>query len=317
MAQVLAIHNLVKQFSTGPWWHPHKNTFTAVNGISFTLEEGEILGFLGANGSGKTTTIQMLLGTMTPTAGSITYFGKDFTRDRAESLQRVTFASAYAKLLGRLTILENLIFFGRLYGLSDAEIHQRSQELLTFFSMWDIRHQAAAGLSAGQTTRVMLVKAFLPRPRIILLDEPTASLDPDIALDVRKFILRQQREEGISVLFTSHNMEEVTEICDRILVLRSGEIIANDTPENLARSISTSRVTLMADALQPIALYAQEHGLPATIQGHMIEVRVEEHQIATFLQELAQASIRYTNISIDKPHLEDYFLHITRSQRSK
>jgi ABC-2 type transport system ATP-binding protein len=315
MNNVLEVRDLTKQFATGPWYYPYKHNVTAVNGISFSVGKGEILGFLGANGSGKTTTIQMLLGTMIPTSGSISYFGKDFVQHRSASLQRVTFASAYAKLLGRLTILENLTFFGRLYGLTDLEIAERSEELLKYFAMWEIRHQKAGGLSAGQTTRVMLVKAFLPRPAIVLLDEPTASLDPDIALEVRKFILQQQRDAGISVLFTSHNMEEVAEICDRILVLRSGEIIANDTPENLARSIAMARVTLIADDLQAIEQAAQQQGLVATIQGHLIHVQVDEQQIALFLQRLAAASVTYTNISIDKPSLEDYFLHITRSQR--
>lgn len=313
--QVLHVDHLVKKFATGPWWNRSKTEFTAVDAISFSLEQGEVLGFLGANGSGKTTTIQMLLGTLLPTAGSISYFGKDFAQHRSASLQQVTFASAYAKLLGRLTILENLTFFGGLYGISSSEIQQRSETLLKYFSMWDIRHQVAGGLSAGQTTRVMLAKAFLPRPRIILLDEPTASLDPDIALEVRKFIVQQQREEGVSVLFTSHNMEEVAAICSRILVLQHGKIIANDTAENLARSIATARVSLIADQLPALEAYAQKHNLAYTMHPHKIDISVDEHKIAELLYELAHASITYTHISIDKPRLEDYFLHIARAQR--
>jgi ABC-2 type transport system ATP-binding protein len=319
MKPVLIVDRLVKKFSVGSFWRRSRSEITAVNAISFELKQGEVLGFLGANGSGKTTTIQMLLGTMTPTSGSITYFGRNFAEHRSESLQHVTYASAYAKLLGRLSILDNLSFFGALYGLSPSEIQDRSKDLLKYFSMWDRRNQAANELSAGQTTRVMLAKAFLPRPKIVLLDEPTASLDPDIALEVRKFILHQQREEGISVLFTSHNMEEVAEICDRILVLTSGTIIANDTPENLARSIATTRVSLMAETpenLQQMAEYATQRGLKAVIRGHIIDIEIDEAKVATLLYGLARASLKFTSISITSPRLEDYFLHIARLQRS-
>ena len=167
-------------------------------------------------------------------------------------------------------------------------------------------------LSAGQMTRVMLAKAFISSPRIILLDEPTASLDPDIAHEVRAFILEQQKEEGVSLLVTSHNMDEVTQICNRVLVLKNGEIIANDTPQNLALSVSRARITLNTDTVEEIISFAQKHSLAFTTEGKSISLAVEEHEIAQFLIQLAQAGIGYQQISIDKPSLEDYFLSIAR-----
>ena len=167
-------------------------------------------------------------------------------------------------------------------------------------------------LSAGQMTRVMLAKALISSPRIILLDEPTASLDPDIAHEVRAFILEQQKEEGVSLLVTSHNMDEVSQICNRVLVLKNGEIIANDTPQNLALSVSHAHITLTTDTLDSLISFAQKHSLAFTTERNSISLAVEEHEIAQLLIQLAQAGIRYQQISIDKPSLEDYFLSIAR-----
>ena len=141
--------------------------FTAVNEISFSLKEGETLGILGPNGAGKTTTTQMLLSTLTPTSGSIYYFGKNFFKHRLEILHHVSFASAYVKLPGRLTIKENLEIFGRFYGLSSSDCAVQIKKFLNFFSMWDLKNRETASLSAGQMTRLMLAKAFLTRPRVL------------------------------------------------------------------------------------------------------------------------------------------------------
>lgn len=310
---VLIVDSLIKVFSQKPWFGPRKE-FTAVNGISFSLQEGEILGFLGPNGAGKTTTIQILLSLMSPTSGTITYFGKNFFRYRSEVLQHIAFASAYTKLPGRLTIFENLDIYGRLYGLSSSTRKAKIKEFLSFFGMWGLRDKPSGLLSAGQTTRVMLAKAFLADPKIVLLDEPTASLDPDVAYDVRKFVMQQQRDRKISVLFTSHNMAEVEEICDRVLILKNGSIIANNTPEEIASSISKTRVSIMMnkESIVKAEQYAREHNLHYQITEHFIEIHIDEHAIAALLSSLAQQSVIYSQISIEKPTLEDYFLHIAK-----
>ena len=311
---VLVVENLLKIFRSRPlFFRKRAQEFTAVDHISFTLNKGEILGLLGPNGAGKTTIIQMLLGTLTPTAGNISYFGKDFSLHRSDIMKHIAFASAYTRLPGKLTINENLDIYGRLYSLSHAERIKRIKELLTFFGIWDIRNQQARTLSAGQTTRMMLAKAFLTNPNIILLDEPTASLDPDIARDVRQFIVQQQREQHISILFTSHNMDEVAEICDRILVLKQGKIIAHDTPKNLAASIGTARVEfVISEGLEQAITYVLQQKLLYTLEKHAMIIEIDEHAIAQLLTEFARLGILYSQISIEKPTLKDYFLHIAK-----
>lgn len=308
----LQVQNLIKVFPVKKVHAQGHSTFTALKGISFSLKQGEILGILGPNGAGKTTTIQILLSVLKPTSGSIAYFGKDFYTHRSEVLEDVSFASSYVKLPSQLTVLENLSIYAQLYGLSRKESNARIEKYLKLFGMWNIAHKETGVLSAGQMTRVMLAKAFISDPKIILLDEPTASLDPDIAHDVRNFILTQQREQGLSILVTSHNMDEVTQICDRVLVLKQGEIIADDTPENLALSVSRTRVHFVTQMPDALAALAKSHGIIHTQEAHRVSLEVDEQDVAALLIKLAQAGIEYSQISIDKPTLEDYFLSIAR-----
>jgi ABC-2 type transport system ATP-binding protein len=291
---------------------PEKKTddpFTAVDGISFSLHEGEILGLLGPNGAGKSTTISMLLGVLSPTSGSIMYGDKNFFTHRSEILQSVTFASTYVEMPWRLTVIENLTVYGLLYGLTRTEFMHRAKKFLDFFGVWNQRNKNMKQLSAGQVTRVMLAKAFIPYPKIVLLDEPTASLDPDAAHEVRQFVLEQQKEYGTSILYTSHNMDEVAEVCERVVFLRHGKIVATDSPANLAASVSVAHMRLQVkDGLKRTERFAQEKGLKTTIDSREIEIALDEHKIADFLQQLASEGIEYTQITIDKPTLEDYFL---------
>lgn len=318
MNTVLSVRNLTKIFYKKRFFRTTA-VFHAVQDISFDLHKGEILGFLGPNGAGKTTTIQMLLGLMTPTKGSITYFGQDFFSHRSELLQRVSFASAYTKFPAQLTVYENLQVYGRLYGLSAADRAQRIEKYLKFFGMWHRRHAMMGPLSAGQITRVMLAKAFLADPDIILLDEPTASLDPDVVEDVHAFILEQQRERNISILFTSHNMTEIERVCDRVLILKDGLIIANNTPEQIAGSISKTKLQLMVGEEQRSRLsqHLQQQGWQYQLTDPFVEIGLDEHDIAKLLAQLAHAGIEYSQISIAKPTLQDYFLYIARDKKGK
>lgn len=306
MGDAIRVHQLEKIYQ------PEKkggDPFVAVDRISFNLKEGEILGLLGPNGAGKSTTISMLLGVLSPTGGTIEYGKKDFAHHRSEILQSVTFASTYIKMPWRLTVMENLKVYGMLYGLSRSEFTVRVEKFLKFFNVWEQRGKTMNQLSAGQVTRVMLAKAFIPHPKIVLLDEPTASLDPDGAHEVRQFVLEQQKQFGTSILYTSHNMDEVAEVCDRVVFLQHGKIIATDTPANLAASVSIARMRLLIkDGLKRTERFAKEKGLLAKIDGREIEIAIEEHGIATFLQQLALENIEYAQITIAKPTLEDYFL---------
>jgi ABC-2 type transport system ATP-binding protein len=306
MSSILSVKKLTKKF-------PGKPPMTAVDEISFDLKKGEILGLLGPNGAGKTTTIHMLLGTLTYTSGNIVYFGKDFSKNRSEILQNVVFASTYVNLPWKLTVEQNLEVFGRIYGLSGPEIKKRRLPLLERFGIADKLKSTVTQLSAGQLTRLILVKAFLVRPLIALLDEPTASLDPDMAKEVCSFLLEQREKEGTSMLFTSHKMDEVAELCDRILFLQAGKIIADDVPENLVKTISHSRLELVIlEGMEKAIAIAQEKKISFKSDHRLIELEMEDALIAPFLIELAKANIHYTTIRINQPTLEDYFLKMVK-----
>lgn len=316
---VLQVDGLTKVFpeKRNIWGAVTRQGCTAVSDVSFSIHEGEILGLLGPNGSGKTTIIHMLLSTLTPTSGSISYFGKNLLTDRSAILQHVGFASTYVKLPPRLTIIDNLDVYGRLYGLSHARRIEKIEHYLRFFGMWHLRTKEVGVLSAGEATRVMLAKAFLADPKIVLLDEPTASLDPDVAYDIRRFVLQQQKEYGVSFLITSHNMHEVSQVCERVMFLKKGTIIAHNTPEFLARSIARARIQLqLGDDRERVIAYARELELAYTVHEHTITIELEEHAIAEFLTVLARMGIGYSHIAIQKPTLEDYFVHLIKLEDS-
>jgi ABC-2 type transport system ATP-binding protein len=199
--------------------------------VSFSARAGEILGLLGPNGAGKTTTIQLLLGLTTPTSGSIRIFGLDLAAHRREILQRVNFSSAYISLPFNLSVRENLNVFARLYGVSDRA--RRIRELLELFEISDAAGTVTGKLSSGQVTRVNLCKAFLNDPEVLFLDEPTASLDPDIAEKVRGALKHVQKERGVTIVYTSHNMHEVELVCDRVIFLSHGRLVAQGTPREV------------------------------------------------------------------------------------
>jgi ABC-2 type transport system ATP-binding protein len=310
---LLKVNNLTKTFTSGFWPFKTPQTYTAVNSVSFELKHKEILGFLGPNGAGKTTTIQMLLGTLTPSSGSINYFGSDFATNRIATLKRIGYASGYDKLPARLTVIENLDIAGRMYSIPQEQRMEHIEKLLKFFGIWELRDRETGSLSAGQSTRVMLAKAFIGDPEIVLLDEPTASLDPDVAHEVRQFIMSQRNERGTSILITSHNMDEVTELCDRVLVLKKGTIIADNTPEMLAQSISKVRVHLaITSGLDRAISYLRDMQLTYTTESHHLTIDLDEHAIAQFIAQLGEYKVIYSHISIDKPTLEDYFLSIAK-----
>ncbi len=286
---------------------------TAVDRLSFGLARGEILGLLGPNGAGKTTTIQMLLSTLKPTSGAIFYFGESLEHARAKILAQVGFASAYSRLPRRLTVAENLDVFGRLHGLDRRERAKRVDELLERFGAHDLRKRTMEGLSAGQTTRVTLAKAFLARPKVALLDEPTASLDPDIAVEVRDFVREQRQAEGVSIVFTSHNMEEVARVCDRVVFLNHGRIAGSGTPDVLAGSAAATRLRLrMTEGLDLVVDHARGLALPVAVDHDLIEIELDERDLARFLSAIAALGVDYHEITFQKPTLEDYFLKLSR-----
>ncbi len=207
------------------------NAAPAVEGLSFTLPRGQVLGLLGGNGAGKTTTIAMLLGLLVPTSGRVVALGHDMAQDRFAALARMNFSSPYLALPAKLTVAENLRVYGHLYDVPGLE--RRITDLAEQLQLTDFINRAAGDLSAGQKTRVALAKALINKPDLLLLDEPTASLDPDTGDWVRGWLERYRAETGCAILLASHNMAEVERLCDQVLMLKQGRAVDRGSPAEL------------------------------------------------------------------------------------
>jgi len=298
---ILDVKNLTKIFGK----------FTAVDNLSFSIKDGEILGLLGPNGAGKTTTIQMLLGVMEQTEGEIIYFDKPFKKHREEILQDVNFSSTYISFPWNLTIWENLMVFAHLYQVTDKR--KRINKLLEAFEAQDLKDKNFYMLSAGEKTKVFLIKAFLNYPKILLLDEPTASLDPDIAKKIREFLKKEKEEFNVSMLFTSHNMTEVEEMCDRIIFLNHGKIIAQGTPSEIAKNIKNCKLQLMiSQGSDELIKYLNKKGLQAQVNKPYLNIDIPEKQVSNILSEITRKGFEYEEINIEKPSLEDFFLKVVK-----
>jgi ABC-2 type transport system ATP-binding protein len=220
-APAIAVDQLVKVY---------KNV-TAVDGISFALERGSMTGLLGGNGAGKTTTIATIMGLVIPTAGTVTVLGTPMPRHRHRVLHRMNFESPYVEMPMRLTVRQNLKVFGMLYGVEN--VAERIGVIAAELELTELLDRPTGKLSAGQKTRVSLAKSLINRPEVLLLDEPTASLDPDTADWVRGRLERYRIERGATVLLASHNMTEVERLCERVIIMKKGKIEDDDTPQHL------------------------------------------------------------------------------------
>lgn len=301
---VLEVKNLSKKFGD----------FSAVDNLNFSLSNGEILGLLGKNGAGKTTTIHMLLGITQPTTGQIEFFGKSLNKAREEIFKQINFSSTYISMPWYFTLLEILHLFANIY-----EIPNKKKRILKMVEEFEIEHLLKKQfymLSAGEKTRLLLAKAFLNYPKIILLDEPTASLDPDIALKIREFLKKEKEEYNVSILLTSHNMDEVEDMCDRVMVIKNGKMIAQDTPENLAKELNQCEIHLVFPEFFEKAekLFILKN-IAFKKNKHRFILPTEEKYVAQLLELLAKENISYSEITINKPSLEDYFLEVMKEEK--
>jgi ABC-2 type transport system ATP-binding protein len=242
--RVLSVQALRKQYGAT----------VAVDGISFDVGRNEIVGLLGPNGAGKTTTINMILGVLEPTAGTILIEGVDLAKRRSQALERTNFAAVYSPLPGNLTVQQNLRVSGLIYGVKG--LSARIEELLVQFDLVRFRDTKSGVLSSGEQTRVALAKAMLNRPQLLLLDEPTASLDPATAQDIRARIRDFATQGTGGVLWTSHNMYEVEEVCDRVLFVSRGKVLLEGDPRALPREHgkATLEELFITVAREPLAL---------------------------------------------------------------
>ena len=300
---VLQVKNLVKKFGS----------FTAIDNISFELKEGEVLGLLGPNGAGKTTTIDMLLGLTTSTSGIIKYFDLPFEENKIKILKKINFSASYINMPWTLKVIENLYTFARLYEVENYK--EKVKKLMDEFQLTELKDKLVNDLSSGQQTKLYLCKAFINSPKLLLLDEPTAFLDPDIADIIRKIILNRVKNENTSILFTSHNMTEITELCDRVIFLSHGKIIAEDTPEELAQKIKFCKVRLLfAVENNKVKTLLENYKYSYFIENKEIVISLDEYKVGQLLGRLSLAKLKYSQITIDKPTLEDFFIKIAREK---
>ena len=221
MTNLVDVKNLKKNYSSKE----------AVKNISFSIKENEILGLLGPNGSGKTTTIGMLLGLLKPTSGEIKIDNMFFEKNRIEILSKINFISPYIELPKKLTVKQNLIVYGKLYNIQN--LHDRIEYLTEKLRLEDLLNRITGELSSGQKNRASLAKALINKPKVLFLDEPTASLDPEIGDFVRSFLETYKKENKISILLASHNMNEVSRLCKSVLMMKNGIIIDEGAPKDL------------------------------------------------------------------------------------
>ena len=313
----LRIVNLTKTFPIQrTFWGTVTNpSYTAVDNVSFQVKAGEIVGLLGPGGAGKTSIIQMLIGTLTPTSGSIHYFGDDLAGNRPRIMQHIGYASSYVGMSKVLTVRENLQLYARLYRVSASEETSRIADCLELFSATELIDRPFGSLPPSDAARVGIAKAFLPKPKLIILDEPSATLDPRATHEIYSRIRYYRQQTGCAFLFSSHNMTETSDTCDRVLMLWNGQIIADDIPEELATRVATVRVAIKTALTLDEALdYLAGMGFEHSHQDDTIEIEVESQKIGNLLRGLDEAGVRYEEIEIHKPQLEDFFVAMAKHE---
>lgn len=284
---------------------------TAVDGLTISVREGEVLGLLGPNGAGKTTTVRMLATLIAPTSGSATIAGRVLGRDDAAIRSMVGILTEVPGLYEKLSAWRNLDFFGQLYGIERTIRHKRMEEYLNALDLWDSRHAAAGTFSKGMRQKLAIVRAMLHEPKVLYLDEPTSGLDPESSRTVRQFIVNLRRA-GRTILLTTHNLEEADRLCDRIAVLKQ-RLVRVDTAENLRHDLFGHR-TVMELAQNGRELEALVKGLPfvksATSEENRLVVTLKdpEKDGPALVQAVVGAGGQILKVGEERHTLEDVYL---------
>ncbi len=286
----------------------------AVSGIDFEIQPGEIVGLLGPNGAGKTTTIHMLLDLVSPTSGALSICGLRYPKDREAILKRVNTVASNSRLPGKLTVEENLLIYADLYEV--VRPRQRVEVLLDRCDLLAVRHRRTGTLSTGEGMRAMLCKALLNEPQLLLLDEPTVGLDPDVADRTRRMLRDEVASGAVSVLLTSHNMREVESICDRVLFLHQGHIIAQGTPEMMAARLQRCRIRYIGKNV-PAALKTWLAGREATVEcvRDQVVLDVSEQDVPHVIETLVTEGLHVEGLEVERPTLEEFFIRVTRGDQ--
>jgi len=296
--KAIEVHNLKKYYGK----------VKAVDGISFHVEEGEFFGFLGPNGAGKSTTIRVLTTLAKPTSGEVKVAGFDVVKEGEEVRKRIGLVSDRLILYDRLTVMENLRFFSKLYGLDESTIKKRARELLELLDMWKWKDTPVSKLSTGMKQKVNLVRALIPDPQILFLDEPTLGLDPHTTRKIRDFI-KELNKKGTTIILTTHMLHEAEILCDRIAIINRGKIVAMDTPRNLKHLFREKEIVEL-ELLNPIDLSSFD-GVMKVLEHTGDYYKVEVSDINTFLSMLSSKKVRLKSIRTHEPSLEEIFVKLT------
>jgi len=303
---LLEIHDLRKRYGS----------VEALKGISFSVERGEFFGMLGPNGAGKSTTINILLGLIQADSGSVRVFDQDFATHQVAIRRRMNVAAAFTSMNGVLTVWENLKVYGRTYGVKN--LNQKIAALLERFEITDLANQKLQFLSSGQHTRVTLCKGLINDPELLLLDECTLGLDPDIAEKTRRALKEFQQEKGTTVLFTSHNMNEVEELCGRIAFLSRGEILRIDTAKRIKELIPNQVLEVRFEAGADLIPLLQPDSGPSAyrVEDHTLRFVLDspQQQLDPLLRRLTRAGGKIQDLQLTKPTLEDVFIKVAREE---
>ena len=280
----------------------------AVDGISFHVEEGEFFGFLGPNGAGKSTTIRVLTTLAKPTSGEVRVAGFDVVKEDEEVRKRIGLVSDRLILYDRLTVMENLRFFSKLYGLDEGTIKKRARELLELLDMWGWKDTPISKLSTGMKQKVNLVRALIPNPQILFLDEPTLGLDPHTTRKIRDFI-KELNRKGTTIILTTHMLHEAEILCDRVAIINHGKIVAIDTPRNLKHLFREKEIVEL-ELLNPMDI-SNFDGIVKVLENTGDYYKVEVSDINTFLSMLSSRNVKLKSIKTHEPSLEEIFVKLT------
>ncbi|MFH0956605.1 MAG: ATP-binding cassette domain-containing protein [Candidatus Aenigmatarchaeota archaeon] len=302
---IIKADNLVKKFGE----------LTAVGGISFEIEEGEIFGLLGPNGAGKTTTISMLSTTLKPTSGTATVNGFDIRKDEDKVRKSIGIVFQDQSLDEELTAEENMDFHGRLYRIERKERQERIKKLLTLVGLEERKDGIVKTFSGGMRRRLEIARGLLHEPKVLFLDEPTLGLDPQTRNHLWQYITKLNKEKGITIILTTHYMDEADRLCRRVAIIDNGKIVAMDTPAKLKDEIGGDFITIQTSESEKLLSKIRNLAFVKHARTHegavKINVSSAEKHIAAIANIAAKNNILVDAISMHKPNLEDVFLHFT------
>ncbi|NWF92954.1 MAG: ABC transporter ATP-binding protein [Syntrophaceae bacterium] len=317
MALAIRAEGIYKSFRSG-WWGQRRKE--VLKGVDLQVEQGEIFGILGPNGAGKTTLLSILSTLLFPDRGKVEILGIDGLRDGHRIREKVNISSGNANFLWSLSVRENLHFYGMLYGLTGKAREEKVKALIEFFDLKGHEHVPFDRLSTGMKQRLSLAKSMLNDPQMLFLDEPTVGLDPEVSVRIREKIRSAQRENGMTILLTTHNMREAESLCDRIAFLKEGEIVALGSAGALKRMVRIGDVVRI-EFNGPIScdqIIRAEGVINCSISGDLCEIIVDEGEsrLASLIAIISQGGAQIKRVSLGQTDLEDVFIEFAKGTDS-